>query len=899
MAVGGPDWGRLWAIFVIGKAQSPGQDKGCGLPLLRQANFGRIVLRNGGHSGDHRGMGPSAAPPKLKGFARFERGGEGGFPEPPFLRLELDVHGQYRHRMPEQEDRLRVLILVLSLLALAGTAQADPLRQTKAPFEDKFRQLEGEDWPTPTDYRNAAGSPGYRYWQQKVDYRIEARLDEAARTISGKGEVRYVNNSPDEMRYLWLLLDQNRFKRDSLSERSSTVAGGGKISFTAIRRAKRFQDWEGGFSNLKILGADGKPLRFTVVDSLMRIDLPTPLKAGEATSFQMEWTFPMVETRVVGGRGGYECFTKPGEDGNCLFLASQWFPRLAVYSDYEGWHNKAFLGSGEFTLEFGDYDVSLTVPNDHVVSSTGVLQNAETVLSPAQRDRLEQSRTASQPVYVVTPAEAAQAEKGKPTGVKTWRFQARNVRDFAFATSRKFIWDSIGVKQDYPDNPLVMAMSFYPKEARPLWDAYSTKAIAHTIRVYGDFAFPYPYPVAQSVNGPVGGMEYPMITFNGPRPLKDRKTGELTYTERAKTGLIGVVIHEVGHIWFPMIVNSDERQWTWMDEGLNTFLQFQAEQRWDEKFPSRRGDPKDIVEYMISRDQVPIMVQSDSLLQFGSNSYAKPATALVVLRETVLGRELFDYAFKEYARRWRFKRPTPYDFFRTMEEASGVDLDWFWRGWFYSTDHVDISLDRIVQARIDSGDPETEKGLKRELAKDDPQSLTDLGNTAPTVVELDPTVRDFYNQTDEYTVTDAERRKAREARERLSPEEAAALRVKDNFYHFTFRNVGGLVMPVILKLDFTDGSTETIRIPAEVWRRNPVQVTWQYVTARTLKSATVDPRWETADADLSNNVFPRAITPATLKPEADEEAPNRMKDMGLTVGPDGLATRPAKKDPVP
>ncbi len=791
---------------------------------------------------------------------------------------------------------MRVLVLVLSLLAISGTAKADPVRQTKAPFEDSFRQLEGEDWPTPTDYRNAAGSPGYRYWQQKVDYRIEAGLNEAARSITGKAEVRYANNSPDEMRYLWLLLDQNRFKRDSLSERSTTVSGGGKISFTAIRRAKRMQGWEGGFSGLKVTDSEGRPLRFTVVDSLMRIDLPWPLKSGEAMTFRMEWSFPLVETRVLGGRGGYECFTKPDEDGNCLFLASQWFPRLAVYSDYEGWHNKAFLGSGEFTLEFGDYDVSLTVPDDHVVSSTGVLQNPGEVLTAVQRERLERSRTASQPVYVVTPAEAAAAEKGKPAGLKTWRFKADNVRDFAFASSRKFIWDSVGVKQDDADNPLVMAMSFYPKEARPLWDAYSTKAIAHTIKVYGDFSFPYPYPVAQSVNGPVGGMEYPMITFNGPRPIKDRKTGELTYTERGKAGLIGVIIHEVGHIWFPMTVNSDERQWTWMDEGLNTFLQFQAEQQWDEKFPSRRGDPKEIVEYMVSRDQVPIMVQSDSLLQFGSNSYAKPATALVVLRETVLGRELFDFAFKEYARRWRFKRPTPYDFFRTMEEASGVDLDWFWRGWFYSTDHVDISLDRIVQARIDSGDPEKEKALKRELSKEDPQSLTDMGNTAPTVVETDPSVRDFYNQTDEFTVTEAERRKSREFLERLSPEDAAALKVKDNFYHFTFSNLGGLVMPVILKMDFADGTSETIKIPAEVWRKNSRQVTWQFVTPRTLKSAMVDPRWETADADLSNNAFPRAIIPATLKPEGDEDAPNRMKDMGLIVGPDGLATRPARKD---
>ena len=787
----------------------------------------------------------------------------------------------------------RVLMIAFAALAVAGTAQADPLRQTKAPFEDKFRQLEGEEWPTPTDYRNAAGAPGYRYWQQKVDYRISVTLDEPGRAISGKGEVSYQNNSPDELRYLWLLLDQNRFKRDSLAERSATVGSSGSISYTGVRRAKRFQTWEGGFSGLKVFDAEGRPLKFTVVDSLMRIDLPTPLKSGETIRFSMEWSFPLVETKVIGGRSGYECFNGAGEDGNCLFLAAQWFPRLAVYSDYEGWHNKAFLGSGEFTLEFGDYEVAITVPADHVVSSTGELQNPEEVLSAVQRERLERSRTAAEPVYIVTPAEAAAAEKGKAAGVKTWRFKALNVRDFAFASSRKFIWDSQGVRQDDPDQPLVMAMSFYPKEAQPLWDAYSTKAIVHTIKVYGEFAFPYPYPTAQSVNGPVGGMEYPMITFNGPRPIKDPKTGRLTYTERAKYGLITVIIHEIGHIWFPMAVNSDERQWTWMDEGINTFLQFQAEKQWDAKYPSRRGEPKDIVEYMVSRDQVPIMVQSDSLLQFGANSYAKPATALVILRETVLGRELFDYAFKEYARRWRFKRPTPYDFFRTMEEASGVDLDWFWRGWFYSTDHVDISLDGIVRARLDSGDPAIEKSWLREQAKDDPESLTAQRNSGQTVVERDPKTRDFYNETDEFTVTDAERRKAREADAKLTPDERAARKVTDNFYHFTFSNIGGLVMPVILKLEFTDGTSEVIRIPAEVWRRNSRQVTWQYVTPKTLKSAMVDPYWETADADLSNNAFPRAIAPVTLKLEGGSEQPNRMRDMNRQVSPDSTATRPA------
>ncbi len=788
----------------------------------------------------------------------------------------------------------RLFAVLLAFVTFAGAAHAQPIRQTQGTFVDRFRQLEGEDWPTPTDYRTASGAPGHRYWQQKVDYRISVALDEERRTLTGRSEVSYTNNSPDTLSYLWLLLDQNRFRRDSLSERTRTVGNTGETSFTEIRRAERYQNWEGGFNDLRVTGADGQPLRFTVVDSLMRVDLPTPLRPGETFRFNNTWSVPLIETRVIGGRGGYECFTRQGEDGNCLFLASQWFPRLAVYSDYEGWHTFPFLGSGEFTLEFGDYDVSITVPADHQVSSTGVLANPE-ILTAAQRQRLEQARTATRPVFIVTPQEAAAAERGRASGTRTWNFRAQNVRDFAFATSRKFIWDAQGVRQQDADNPVVMAMSFYPKEAEPLWSAYSTRAIAHTIDVYGQFAFPYPYPTAQSVNGPVGGMEYPMITFNGPRPVRDRRTGALTYTERAKNGLISVIIHEIGHIWFPMAVNSDERQWTWMDEGINTFLQFQAMRQWDEAIRPVRGEPREIIEYMISRDQVPIMTQSDSLLQFGANSYAKPATALVILRETVLGRERFDFAFREYSRRWRFRRPTPYDFFRTMEEASGTDLDWFWRGWFYSTEHVDIALERVTRARLNTRDPETEARYRRERRQGEPQSLTSERNGGQTAIEIDPTLRDFYNETDEFTVTDTQRREATEARERLEPEERAALAFRDNIYHFQFRNVGGVVMPVILRLTFSDGTNEIVRIPAEIWRRNSQQVTWQYVTAKTLTGAEVDPLWETADANRGNNAFPARIETTDLSIDEERPGTNRMRDSGLQVSPDSLQTRPAPR----
>jgi aminopeptidase N len=785
---------------------------------------------------------------------------------------------------------------LLALAAATGPALASPVEQTKGSYEDKFRQLEGEEWPTPTDYRNASGAPGYRYWQQKVDYDVQARLDEAKRTVSGSQTVRYVNNSSDALPYLWLLLDQNQYKRDSIEAMTETVSGD-KISLAEVRRLKRLKEWEGGFTITAVRDASGKALPFTVVDSLLRIDLSQAVAPnGGETSFSIEWSFPMAENKVVGGRSGYECFTQPGEDGNCIFEGAQWFPRLAVYSDYEGWHNKAFLGSGEFTLEFGDYRVALTVPADHVVAATGVLQNPDQALSAAQRQRLEQAKSATSPVYVVTPEEAVAAERGKASGEKTWVFSATNVRDFGWASSRKFAWDAMGVKQDYAEQPLVMAMSFFPKEARPLWDAYSTKAIAHTIDVYGKFAFPYPYPVAQSVNGPVGGMEYPMITFNGPRPVKDKKTGNLTYTERAKYGLIGVVIHEIGHNWFPMIVNSDERQWTWMDEGLNTFLQFQAERLWDKDYPARRGEPKDIAEYMLSTNQMPLMTQSDSVLQFGANGYGKPATALTILRETVLGRELFDRAFREYANRWRFKHPTPYDFFRTMEESSGVDLDWFWRGWFYSTDHVDIALDKVVRATLEPADATAAAAERKKRRDAEPGSLTAARNAGQqTVVERDPSTRDFYDSIDPLDATAADKRKAAEAFADLTAEEKAARQVTDNFYRFSFSNRGGLVMPVILKMDFSDGSSETARIPAEVWRYNQKAVTWQFVTPKTLTRAEVDPLWETADADRSNNVYTGQIDPKTLGIETPEETKNRMKDSDVKVQPDSLRTFGAPK----
>jgi hypothetical protein len=764
---------------------------------------------------------------------------------------------------------------------LAATSQAQVV-QSKGDFVDKFRQLD-ETLPTPNVYRNAAGEPGHAYWQQQVDYKINASLDEDARRLSASQEITYHNNSPDTLKYLWLQLDQNIFKNDSMSELTNTFAGIGrrgpvtqnssgsqpaKLSFEELRRMQFMADHELGFSIESIVDSNGKPLTYTIVGTNMRIDLSRPLKPGQKTSLSMKYAYNIVEEDAVWARSGYEHFADDArEGGNDIFLLAQWYPRLHAYTDYEAWTNKEFLGRGEFTLEFGNYDVTMDVPADHVVSSTGALQNADQVLTSTQRKRLKEARTAERPVFIVTEEEALENEKEGTTERKTWRFKADNVRDFAWASSRKFMWDAKGYQQG---NDTIMAMSFYPKEGGDLWKKYSTEAVIHTLKVYSRFSFDYPYPVAQSVNGPVGGMEYPMITFNGPRTeLQD--DGSRTYTQGEKRFLVGVVIHEVGHIYFPMVVNSDERQWTWMDEGLNSFLDAIACREWDEKMPWG-VEPRDITGYMKSSNQVPIMTQSDSVLNLGPNAYSKPTVALNILREVVLGRELFDFAFKEYAQRWKFKRPTPSDFFRTMEEASGVDLDWFWRGWFYTTDHVDISVDNVTKLRLDTLDPDIDFARERDIENAKPTPMFYVNNRAEgrkTWVENNPDVRDFYDENDRFTVTNKERNSYQKMLKDLKPweREAVARAVKEdkNYYIFEFSNHGGLVMPILMRLSYADGSVEDVNIPAEVWRRSPKEVKKLWVTDKELVSLEIDPHWETADVNIDNNHFPRVIQPSRIE----------------------------------
>ena len=760
--------------------------------------------------------------------------------------------------------------------------------QSKGSFEDKFRQLD-EVFPSPNLSRPATGEPGPMYWQQRADYKIQIKLNEDTRSVKGSETITYTNNSPLTLKYIWLQLDQNIFAKESINNLTRPWGGGdSSVDFSTLRRQNFMDKFEGGFQELSIK-INNKSPDTNLVGTHIRINLEKPLKPGESTSLDIEWAYALVEENAVRARNGYETF----EDGNDIFLMAQWYPRVTVFSDYEGWHNKEFIGNGEFTLEFGDFEVDISVPSDHVVSATGVLLNESDVLSPIQKKRMKQARKSEKPMFIITPDEAYDNELEKSTDYKTWSFKAENVRDFAWASSRKFIWDAAGYKQDSKETPLVMAMSFYPKEGEPLWSKYSTEAVMHTMKVYSKYSFDYPYPTAQSVNGPVGGMEYPMITFNGPRTeLED--DGTRTYSRSEKEFLIGVVIHEVGHIYYPMIVNSDERQWTWMDEGLNTFVQYLAEQEWDINYRSDRGEPRWMTEFMSSSYQVPIMTNSESLLQFGNNAYGKPATALVVLRETILGRELFDQAFREYSVRWKFKRPTPYDFFRTMEEASGVDLDWFWRGWFYSTDHVDIALNNIHLASLDTLDPQINLAKDRVDFENEPLILHDQRNEAAKI-ETRVTERsellDIYNEYDEFTPSDREMGDSKEILEDLYDKNDSdpewkkkalveAIEKDEGYYIFEFSNKGGLVMPIPLEITYEDGTKELIRIPVEIWRKNSKKTKWLKRSKLKITQAVIDPYWEIGDTQIENNYYPTRLIPARLKPRASRSNPkNLMQDL--------------------
>ncbi len=718
--------------------------------------------------------------------------------------------------------------------------------------QPKFAQL-GEMLPTPNEYRNAAGAPGHNYYQQKADYKIQVEIDDATQKLTGKETITYTNNSPDNLEYLWLQLDQNV---RAMNSDSKLIEVERMEDFKSVGDLKRkFLYYDGGFKVEEVTSTSGQKMKYFINKTMMRIDLEKPLAAGSSISFNIKWWYNINDRMKVGGRGGYEHFE---EEDNYLYTIAQWYPRMCVYNDVEGWQNKQFLGRGEFALPFGDFEVSITVPSDHIVGATGVLQNASSVLSSEQRNRLKKASTSDAPVFIVTQDEAEAAEKDKATTKKTWTFKAQNVRDFAFATSRKFIWDAMNQTVGGKN---ILCMSFYPKEGNPLWERYSTKLVAHTIKTYSKYTIDYPYPVAISVHSKWIGMEYPMICFNGGRPEPDG-----TYSDRTKYGMWGVVIHEVGHNFFPMIINSDERQWTWMDEGLNTFVQYLTEQEWERGYPSRRGPAHMIADYMRGDKEYisPIMTNSESIWQFGNNAYGKPATALNILRETILGRELFDYAFKTYCERWKFKHPTPADLFRTLEDASAVDLDWFWRAWFFTTDHVDISVDEVKWFQLNTMNPETEKAWQKTQDDNKDQHIGDTRNKTDikeTVNERDDNIDDFYAKYNPYEVDALDRKEYEDFKEGLSEEELSLLNSNKQFYEVSFSNIGGIPMPLIIRFTFTDGTEEVQKIPVEIWRRDQKQVSRVFIFDKELQSLRLDPFLETADTDLNNNSWPAEKQP--------------------------------------
>jgi hypothetical protein len=755
---------------------------------------------------------------------------------------------------------------------------------------NKFEQL-GTILATPNEYRTASGAPGTKYWQQRADYDIKATLDEKKLMLSGTETVTYYNNSPDVLTYLWLQLDENEHSTvNNAGFPLETRLARGVTTATIDKLIEQKTDNGLGHIITSLTDALGAKLKYTINGTMMRIETPTPLKPGQKIIFKLSWTYKITDRMTVSGRGGYEYFP---EDGNYLFTMAQWYPRLCVYSDFQGWQNHQFTGRGEFALVFGNYKVAITVPGDHVVMATGQAQNYPAVLSAAQLARWNKAQTSTEPIEIVTLEEAKNAEKNKVTTQKTWVFNAENVRDFAFGSSRKFIWDAMAANVE---GKKVMCMSGYGKEAYGLYRKFSTKAVAHTIKSYSKFSIPYPYPVAQSIEAS-NGMEYPMICFNYGRTDKDG-----TYTESAKNGMLGVIIHEVGHNFFPMIINSDERQWSWMDEGLNSFVEYLTEELYDNKFPSRGGPAWTIADYMrLPKDQLePIMTNSENIIQFGPNAYTKPATALNILRETVMGRELFDYAFKEYARRWAFKHPTPADLFRTMEDASAIDLDWYWRGWFYGIDPVDIAIDTVRHAVYDpsatAAPPMGGRGGMgirgaRGMAKPEVPEFDDISkvrNRADKSIvfltDADTSLRDFYWKYDRgivpYDSVTKQPAMSYGSMEPLTDAEKAKY-ANVNLYEITFLNKGGLVMPIIVEFTFEDGTKELQKLSAQIWRHNENKVVSTFLTNKKAISINLDPMRETADINENNNSWPKVAATSNFSLFKIKGA-GRGQSMGLS-----------------
>lgn len=765
-------------------------------------------------------------------------------------------------------------IFIFTFLLVAGLLSA----QVKSNHGNKFEQLE-HVLPDPTPYRGVDGAPGPEYWQQRCDYKIDCTLDTENQRLYGTEQITYHNQSPHTLTYLWLQLDENQHQGHNDMHHFNGSSMEQVMDERALYMLEQWQDLtEYGHNIEAITEATGKPLKYTINQTMMKVDLPKKLLPGETFSFNVKWNYKLVD-RIKGpwGRGGYEYFEK---DDNYIFTISQWYPRLCVYSDVTGWQHKQFTGRGEFALTFGNFEVKMTLPDDYLVASTGECQNYEQMLTKAQFSRWKKAQTATEPMEIVTLEEAKKTEASKKSKqLKTWHYKAENVRDFAWGASRKFVWDAMPHYNE--DGKKAMCMSYYPKESYPIYSRYSTRAVAHTLKTYSKYSIPYPYPVAISVEAS-SGMEYPMICFNFGRAEEDG-----TYTEQAKLGAIGVIIHEVGHNYFPMIINSDERQWSWMDEGLNTFIQTLAQAEFDNNWNLRRGPAHTIVPYMKSNpDQLePIMTNSDNIVEFGLNAYAKPAAGLNILRETIMGRELFDAAFKEYCQRWAFKHPTPADFFRSMEDASGVDLDWFWRGWFYEIEPVDISLDSIVWLKVDLKNNPQPKEItntnKTEKPYDDISKIRNRESGMQFAVEADPDLVDFYTTYRPWETADSVlKTKVMLYAETFDKKEKDEKFGQKNYYELRFSNKGGMVMPIIIEWTFADGTKEVDRIPAEIWRKNENAVTKVFVKEKQVESVKLDPYRETADIDEKNNTQPMPTEPKlfqVFKKHKEEPLKNPMQ----------------------
>lgn len=735
-----------------------------------------------------------------------------------------------------------LLFLPALLFAQEKPAVVSP-KQTGKYDTNKFSQMY-DLLATPNMFRTASGAPGPAYYQQQADYKIDIELDDKNAKLSGSETITYYNNSPDNLAYLWVQLDQNQAAKNSQtplaeSENIEQVLPAEKFSNTYLK-----QKLDRGFKIQYVKDIKGNPLRYTINQTMMRIDLASPLKPGEKFVFSTKWWYNINNYIQDGGRSGYEPFEK---EGNKLYVIAQFYPRMAVYNDVEGWQNMQFWGSGEFAVPFGNFDVNITVPADHIMDATGELMNRAEVFTPAQVQRYELAKKSfEKPVVIVTQAEAEANEKGFSDKKKTWKFSAKNVRDFGIATSRKFIYDAMAVQLS---TKVVMAESVYPKEANPLWGETSTRTVAHTLKSYSAHTFDYPYPKAVSVSAEDQGMEYPMICWNYGRPDENGVT-----SERTKNGMMGVVIHEVGHNFFPMIVNSDERQWTWMDEGLNSFMQYMAEQELGTNFPSNRGIPSKIVPYMSGNQKMlePIMSNSENIIQFGNNAYGKPAAGLNILRETIMGRELFDYAFKVYANRWKFKHPTPEDFFRTMEDASAVDLDWFFRGWFYSTDFVDIGINDVKQYYVTETPTTDLKDVKVRKGRFGLDKGPFVYLVSDKNAELNPASKKEMKIEEVKLLSDY-------VAEKLTLEEKASLKSPKYFYEVEFSKPGGMLMPILVEITYMDETKENFKYPAQIWRKNNDTAKKVYATEKAIKKIQIDPKLETADIDLTNNSWPKTI----------------------------------------